>query len=300
MAEVKKISSFGIREWANFIKGVERSCESIYLVECSPKVIDQLNMVANFAGKAKVYSFYGPYRCDYCDIDRNALFQVDRDSQDIRCLRPREELCESCGREQYFDEDPATFFSLIAQQPRFELPSDVADFLSTKLDYVTGADRHLQVDKYVEGRFTYLRLSGNLDGSFPSEKLAEGLEGVVVVDVSGLGNVDIAGAAEWRNFVGLRPWRRRDGLSPRVPSASLGAPRRTEDLGDKVISFSMPYSVLGLLDHELPAHRRRRASRHSSLRDSAGDEVQPMQAADDLRGGRELAVAPALAAEARS
>lgn len=243
LAEVKKISSFGIREWSNFIKGVERSVDNIYLIECSPKTVDQINMVANFAGKAKVYSFYGPYRCDYCDIDRLVLFQVDRDAQDIRSARPRDELCESCGREQYFDEDPATFFTFVAGQQNFQLPPDVADFLAAKLDYsVSGTDRHLQIDKFVDGRHTFLRLAGNLDGSLPSEKLAEGLEGVVVVDVSGVGNVDIAGAAEWRNFVSLARSGAEMVYLLECPPLLLERLGRAEDLGDRVISFSMPYS----------------------------------------------------------
>lgn len=243
MADVRRISSFGIREWSNFVKGVERAVDSIFLIDCSPKVVDQINMVANFAGKAQVYSFYGPYRCDYCDVDSNILFQVDRDAQDIRGLRPREELCESCGREQYFDEDPATFFSFVAGQAQFELPHEVADFLSTKLDYnITGLDRHLQIDKFVDGRYTFVRLSGNLDGSFPSEKLAEGLEGVVVVDVAGLGKVDLAGAAEWRNFVQLACGGAEQLYLLECPPLLLERLGKAEDLGDRVVSFSMPYS----------------------------------------------------------
>src|SRR5262249_62010788 len=65
VGEVKKISSFGIREWVDFVGGVGDRVESLLFVECSPKIVDQLNMVMNFAGKGRVFSFYAPYRCDY-------------------------------------------------------------------------------------------------------------------------------------------------------------------------------------------------------------------------------------------
>ncbi len=50
LAGVEKISSFGIREWIDFMARAGQRAAAIYFVECSPKVVDQLNMVANFAG----------------------------------------------------------------------------------------------------------------------------------------------------------------------------------------------------------------------------------------------------------
>src|SRR5690349_21894893 len=69
LGDIRKVSSFGIREWVDFINGVGKHSERIVLVECAPKIVDQLNMVANFAGNGRVYSFYAPYHCDYCDKD---------------------------------------------------------------------------------------------------------------------------------------------------------------------------------------------------------------------------------------
>src|ERR1700742_5103727 len=47
---VKKISSFGIREWVDFVGTAQGQARQMVLVEASPKVVDQLNMVANFTG----------------------------------------------------------------------------------------------------------------------------------------------------------------------------------------------------------------------------------------------------------
>jgi len=243
MGRISKISSFGIREWSEFISVVTRNVENIYMIECTAKVMDQVNMVAGFIGKARIISFYGPYRCDHCDVDRDVIFQVDRDGPAIRSFEPPEQLCPTCARPQFFDEDPSSFFSTVAQQPQFDLAQGVPEFLAAKLNYnIAGGNRRLQIDKYIEGSFTFLRFSGNLDGAFSSEKVAEGLEGSVVVDVAGLGGVDIAGAAEWRNFVTLaRKGATRIYLLD-CPPVLLERLPRTEDLGDEVISFSMPYN----------------------------------------------------------
>jgi anti-anti-sigma regulatory factor len=241
---IRKISSFGIREWTDFIKAVARGVDRIVAIECTPKVVDQLNMVSDFlGGKGQVFSFYAPYRCDYCDVDRRVLFQVDRDQAAIRGMRPPEQLCETCSRPEYFDEEPGSYFAYLAAQQPFSLEPDIAEFLSSKLSYsLSGADRRLQVDKHIEGRNTYLKFVGNLDGSFPSSKIAEGLEGTIVVDVSGVGTIDLAGAAEWRNFITMTKGSAELVFLVGCPPILLERLTRQGDLGDLVISFTMPYS----------------------------------------------------------
>ncbi len=244
-ADVRKISSFGIREWVDFIKTVGNHVDEIVLIECAPKVVDQLNMVGNFAGKGRVFSFYAPFRCDYCDNDARVLFQVDRDWEVIKSMKPAERPCDKCGEPQYFDEDPTTFFSYIISQGAFELDAEVAGFLSSKLNYaVSDASRKLKIDKIIEGRSTYLKLAGDLDAAFPREKLAEGLEGIVIMDVAGVGKIEPAGAAEWRGFLQMVT-PSADGLYLLgVPPVFLEKLTRPEDLGPKaqVITFAIPYT----------------------------------------------------------
>ena len=125
LGEVRKISSFGIREWVDFIGALGARGVALYLVECTPKVVDQLNMVANFAGPGRVYSFYLPYHCDYCDRDDRVLWQVDRDHEAIRAGKPPQRACGHCGELQYFNEDaadsPAARLTSTADEPRSRL-----------------------------------------------------------------------------------------------------------------------------------------------------------------------------------
>lgn len=245
LADVKKISSFGIREWVDFMNAIAKQAESIILLECSPKVVDQLNMVANFAGTGQVFSFYAPYRCDYCDSDSSVLMQVDRDWEVIKSMKPPERPCASCGEPEYFDEDPTTYFSYIVTQGTLELDPEVGAFLSAKLNYtVSESARRLRIDKIIEGRSTYIKLAGDLDGSFPREKLAEGMEGTIIVDVTGVGMIDPAGAAEWRGFLQMVTPAAEAIYLLGVPPAFLEKLTKPEDLGPKaqVIAFAMPYS----------------------------------------------------------
>jgi anti-anti-sigma regulatory factor len=245
---VKKISSFGIREWVDFITAVSKHATQVVLVECGPKIIDQLNMVANFAGSGRVYSFYAPYRCDYCDAEHRVLLTADRDHEAIKSMKLGNRPCPTCKDAMYFDEDPTSFFSYLLSQERFELSVDVESFLATRLNYaVSEVTRKLRVDKLIEGRTTYVRLVGDLDASFPREKLAEGLEGPVVLDVSAVGRIEPAGAAEWRGFVQMvTPLVENLYVVGAGPSFVEKLTRR-DDLGAKgqVLTIALPYRCGG-------------------------------------------------------
>lgn len=241
---VKKISSFGIREWVDFATAAVKQVKQMILIECAPKVVDQLNMVANFAGGGRVYSFYAPFRCDYCDSEQRVLLEVGKDFEAIKSMKLGDRPCPSCKESMYFDEDGSTYFSYMLSQGTFELDPDVVSFLAAKLDYRVGTiDAKIHVDKLIEGRITYLRLAGDMNNTFPREKLAEGLEGTVIMDVTNVHRVEPAGAAEWRGFTQM--------VAPLVETLYLVGvqPAFLEKLCDKeglgpkgvVVDVTLPY-----------------------------------------------------------
>jgi DNA-directed RNA polymerase subunit RPC12/RpoP/anti-anti-sigma regulatory factor len=242
---VKKISSFGIREWIDFVTTAHKACRAMILIECAPKVIDQLNMVANFAGGGRVFSFYAPFRCDYCEAEHRVLLQIDRDHELIKAMKPAERPCLSCKESMYFDEDGASYFSYVLGQERFGLEPATEAFLAAKLNYaVSDLNRKLRVDKVIEGRTTYLRLHGDLDGGFPRDKLAEGVEGTLIVDLGAIGKIEPAGAMAWRGFVGLvAPAVDRVFLAA-APPAFVEKLCTRDDLNPKVqlVTLLMPYT----------------------------------------------------------
>jgi anti-anti-sigma regulatory factor len=242
---VKKISSFGIREWVDFATTAVKQVKHMVLIECAPKVVDQLNMVANFAGGGRVFSFYAPFRCDYCDSEQRVLLEVSKDWEAIKSMKLAERPCPSCKESMYFDEDGSTYFSYILGQGAFELEHDLVNFLAAKLDYRIGTiEQKVRVDKIIEGRLTYLRLGGDLNNTFPREKLAEGIEGPVILDVSGMPRVEPAGAAEWRGFISMVTPLVEQTYLTGVQPAFLEKLCGKDDLGPKgvVVDFMLPYS----------------------------------------------------------
>jgi anti-anti-sigma regulatory factor len=241
---VVRVSSFGVREWLDFVSIVGRSMDEFFLINCSPKVMNQLNMVSDFTGKGLVFSFFAPYRCEYCETERVVLLNLDRDHDNLKKMKAPELACDVCGNPEYFDDEPITYFSFVAAQREFDLDPAIGNFLVSKLGYSVGdLSRRIQAEKILHGRFTLMKLSGNLDAAFPGEKLAEGVEGLVVVDVSGVGGVDPAGAAEFRKFLSLMKPHAERVLLNGCEAMFLERTLQPEDLGGKVqvVSMTLPF-----------------------------------------------------------
>jgi len=197
LSGVKRISSFGIREWVEFLKIANEKCSGIYFIKCPPRIIDQFNMVANFGGKGRILSFFAPYHCDYCERDDNILLEVADHYDLIKDKKLPDQPCEKCGNAEYLDEDPESFLSYLSSQEKPEPEPEVLSFLAHRLRYKVSSKRQkLKIDKYV-GDATYMRFIGDLDSSFPGRKIAEGVEGVVVMDLHGIGEIMDEGAAAW-------------------------------------------------------------------------------------------------------
>ena len=181
-----------------------RKVTSLWFVECAPKVVDQFNMVANFggtgqpglllralslrllrrrsppagAGGAGLGSSSRPASCPSASASRAATPST---STKIRSPSSR-----SCSRIR-----------------RCEVPPDVAAFLASRLNYaVADGARKLKIEKQIDGRATYLKLSGDLDGSFPREKIADGARGRRHLRSAAASARSIPpGAAEWRQMM---------------------------------------------------------------------------------------------------
>ena len=247
---VDRISSFGIRQWVDFIAAIGPRLAGIYYVECSPKVVDQFNMVANFGGPGYIVSFYAPYRCDTCEQERRLLFRTDEETPLWRAGQAPPSTCPTCNNPEDFDEEPATYFHHVAQQPMAQLPREIMTFLRVHLSYGQGGQRKLKIEKRIEGRTTYLKLAGDLDSDLRAPKLADGLEGEVVIDLSGILSIDPVGTAQWRNLMRILQGKTgTDEQVDRIHFLSVPAPflerlGRPEELTTKgqVLSLLIPYN----------------------------------------------------------
>jgi hypothetical protein len=86
------------------------------LVECSPAIVAQINLVNNFTGNGVVKSFYVPYFCPECDEEKVLL--VEAADMGPAPHEPPTCRCDECDLVMDFDDMPDSYFAFLSNQKK--------------------------------------------------------------------------------------------------------------------------------------------------------------------------------------
>src|SRR5262244_3768428 len=114
VSEIERINSCGVRDWVNWLSRIEKNGAKAVLVECSPAIVAQINLVNNFTGNGVVKSFFAPYFCPSCDLEKVLLVETQEMlSQD----RPKAPTCrcDECDGVMDFDDMEESYFAFVGQ-----------------------------------------------------------------------------------------------------------------------------------------------------------------------------------------
>ena len=101
LAGVSRINSPGVREWISFITEAGKKTDRMALERCSIPFVNQLNMISNFRGPARIASFYAPYYCATCAKDDRRLVDL---TTDVRAQIEAPLPCPTCREPMEFDD----------------------------------------------------------------------------------------------------------------------------------------------------------------------------------------------------
>ncbi|MEZ4742278.1 MAG: hypothetical protein R3B45_07510 [Bdellovibrionota bacterium] len=120
LSEVENFNSCGIREWIYLIKDYSNLGKLIFR-NCSVTMIDQVNMVPDSIGNAKIESFYAPYYCESesCCGETNRLIQISEHIETLKEKKAPEFNCESCGKPLEFDALEESYFLFLDNMNAF-------------------------------------------------------------------------------------------------------------------------------------------------------------------------------------
>lgn len=181
LAEVERITSFGVREWLAMLDAAKR-VTNMYLARCSEAVVTQLGMIRKFGGSAKVLSFYAPYLCEGCGQSFERLFRVDADATSLGESQAPPTPCPFCNARGRLDDDAETYLGFARAHVGAELP-DAVVVLHEALLRKSPSERREIVDKTVEGDITRVRVHTKLTRDVRWKRVFDGLEGIVVLDL---------------------------------------------------------------------------------------------------------------------
>jgi serine/threonine protein kinase len=196
---IRRITSFGVRQWSEMMKALPGDVRHLYLLGCPAVFVDQLNMVLNFGGRSEVITAYATYFCNKCDREEPVLLDVFGDRAQLLGGQMPTHTCSQCKSTMELAEDPQQYVRLVNT---FGAKSVDAPALVTLekmgLYNVRRTGRSPDATKLVQGEVTLLQLSGTLDDRFRPRRLASGVEGNVVFDLAEVEGVDDQGASSWR------------------------------------------------------------------------------------------------------
>jgi anti-anti-sigma regulatory factor len=114
LGEIERINSCGVRDWVNWLGRLEGNTTKVVLVECSPAIVAQINLVNNFTGSGVVKSFYVPYFCPECDEEKVLL--VEAGDMGAGPHEPPTCRCDECDLVMDFDDMPDSYFAFLSNQ----------------------------------------------------------------------------------------------------------------------------------------------------------------------------------------
>ena len=114
LGEIERINSCGVRDWVNWLSRLESNKTKVVMVECSPAIVAQINLVNNFTGSGVVKSFFVPYFCPECDEEKVLL--VEAADMGPPPHEPPTCRCDECDLVMDFDDMPDSYFAFLSNQ----------------------------------------------------------------------------------------------------------------------------------------------------------------------------------------
>jgi hypothetical protein len=105
-----RINSVGVKAWIAYFQGLKAKGVDFSFEECAPAIVDQLNMITNFAAGGKVKSILLPFACNVCGKhfvgvgDVEQLKANQKKIPDLKCERA------DCGAQFDDDENDYLYF----------------------------------------------------------------------------------------------------------------------------------------------------------------------------------------------
>jgi serine/threonine protein kinase len=183
LSGVRAITSSGVRRFGTLMAKTA-SPGPAYLLDCPPCIVDQLNVVQGFAGRAEVLSARALFAC-VCGNEEERSIDVLSEGARIRSGQPPQARCGRCDAEMRLVEDDSFRFVALCGARRLDQRVratllDLGLYSSVALE-----DRPLSVRKVIEGHDVALRLEGAIGPRTRLERVADE-EGIVILLLGGL------------------------------------------------------------------------------------------------------------------
>jgi len=243
-----RMTSFGVRQWLRAMEELPKSITDLYLLGCPTFFVDQLNMVLNFGGQAKVLTALAPYVCPACGIESGELIDVLAQRATL-AKEPPVKNCARCNAKLEFDETPESYFAFATKYGATSIHPAAQQLLAERRLFAS-ADNAIEkpprIIKLIHGSVTYFRIIGSIGSMFRARPFLVGVEGEIVIDLAEVDRFDPSGQKEWRRLIKTLSSQVVSTTLVDVPSSFLASAGDTLTFARNVVVASLlaPYECV--------------------------------------------------------
>jgi hypothetical protein len=109
--EISRINSVGVKAWVKYFQSCQAKGTKLKFLECSTPIVEQFNLISNFACNGMIESIFVPFSCQKCHRELLGLFKT----ADIKAMKMELPLlkCNKCGGDAEFDDIPEEYFGFL-------------------------------------------------------------------------------------------------------------------------------------------------------------------------------------------
>lgn len=109
--QITRINSIGVKNWIKYFQKIQALRVPIFFYDCAPPIVQQMNLVFNFAAGGKVVSLQVPFSCEDEEHNFTLTFTVP-DLKKIGFNIPSQK-CPKCSSASEFDDIPKIYFKFL-------------------------------------------------------------------------------------------------------------------------------------------------------------------------------------------
>ncbi|MCB9731498.1 MAG: STAS domain-containing protein [Deltaproteobacteria bacterium] len=138
LGRVRRINSVGVRDWVGWLRRARERFAPVVLYDCTPAVMNEVNLVRNFAEGALITTFKAPYYCDRCGAEGLETL----DALALRRAEVREAPAFPCGKPacaNALDDADETYFAFLDDQQGIPIPKELDPLIAAARRALDGA-----------------------------------------------------------------------------------------------------------------------------------------------------------------
>jgi CheY-like chemotaxis protein len=112
LRDLERPSATGVQHWMEFVRSVNGT-QRLRLLECPVWFVQHAGRIPNLLEGQELHSFYAPFVCTGCGMERDRLLELERDLEGGKRRTPPPLACDACSAALELAEPAEAYFAFL-------------------------------------------------------------------------------------------------------------------------------------------------------------------------------------------